>query len=207
MNVIDLLFFIAALGLLLVRNVYLSIGLVAIEGLLISVMVSSSGPLSWVSGLVTLSTLAIKAGLIPAVLSRLIIALPAEGLKDQPLPLWAYAAAVLAIFGTDHIIHLLAPSHLIQNEPAFFFALSTVYLGLVMIVARRHLLSQIAALVSVENGLVLLAVSMSGSLPTFVELGILVDLVVAVTLLVWTGHQIHQEFKTTDIVVLQRLKG
>ncbi len=207
MTTLYLVLFIAALGLLWTRKMRLSIGLLALEGALLSMMVWNSGYLSWTSALVTLSTLAIKAGLIPAVLSKMVRAAPTEARHDQSLPLWAYGAAVVVTLGTVHIISLLGPSHLIQDKVAFFYSLSTVYLGLVMIVARRHMLSQIAALVSIENGLVLLGVSLAGSLPTLVEFGILVDLVIAVTLLVWTGRRIHREFQTTDVVALQQLKG
>jgi len=62
-------------------------------------------------------------------------------------------------------------------------------------------------LVSMENGLVLLAVSVAGSLPTFVELGMLIDLGIAVALMVWASHRIHQVFETTDVVALRRLRG
>ncbi len=76
-----------------------------------------------------------------------------------------------------------------------------------MIVARRHLLAQIASLVAIENGLVVLAVSLAGALPTFVELGMLVDLGIAITLMVWMSHLFHHEYQTTDVVALQRLRG
>ena len=62
MTTLYLALFIAALGLLWTRKMRLSIGLLALEGALLSMMVWNSGYLSWTSALVTLSTLAIKAG-------------------------------------------------------------------------------------------------------------------------------------------------
>lgn len=207
MNALGLILLVSASGLLWSRNMRISIGLLALQGAALSVMVGTSGPLVWATGLVAIATLVIKAGLIPGVLSRMTEALPVEVRQDHPLPLWAYPAALLVVIGTGHIIQLLGPSHIIQNRLTFAYALSTVYLGMVMIVARRHLLSQIAALVSIENGLVVLGVSLAGSLPTFVELGILMDLIIAVSLLVWMGYRIHRKFHTTDVVALQNLKG
>lgn len=207
MNALGLTLFIIAAVLLWSRHMRLSILLLAIEGVLLSFMVSISGQLELSSAFVALATLAIKAGLIPAVLSKLMSTFPIEVRNDHSLPLWAYAAGLVVTLGTGHIIQLLGPSHLVHDKLTFFCALSSVYLGMVMIVARRHLLSQIAALVSIENGLVLLGVSLAGSLPVFVELGILVDLAIAVTLLVWMGNRIHRAFQTADVVALQRLKG
>ncbi|MDA8080186.1 MAG: hypothetical protein M0Z96_01020 [Actinomycetota bacterium] len=207
MNALDLILFVIAAVLLWSRHMRLSILLLAIEGVLLSLMVSISGQLELSSAFVALATLTIKAGLIPAVLSKMMSAFPIEVRKDHPLPLWAYAAGLVVTLGAGHIIQLLGPSHLVQNKFAFFCALSSVYLGMVMIVARHHLLSQIAALVSIENGLVLLGVSLAGSLPVIVELGILVDLAIAVSLLVWMGRRIHLAFQTADVAVLQRLKG
>ncbi len=207
MNTMDLILFISAGALLWSRSIRLGIALLALEGALLSIMALTSEPLTWGSALMALATLAVKAGLIPAVLYRMMNSWPVEVRRDHPLPLWAYATALLVVIGTGHVMQLLGPAHLIQNRPAFFFSLSTIYLGMVMIVARRHLLSQITALVSIENGLVVLGISFSGSLPTFVELGILADLAIAVALLVWMGHRIHREFDTTDVVALQSLKG
>jgi len=207
MNLLGLMLFAIAAVLLWSRNVRFSIILLAIEGGLLSLMVSTSGHLTLSSAFVALATLAIKAGLIPTVLYRMMRTLPVEVRKDQPLPLWAYAAGIVVVLGAGHIIQLLGPSELVQNKLTFFCGLSSVYLGMVMIVARRHLLSQIAALVSIENGLVLLGVSLAGSLPVFVELGILADLAIAVTLLVWMSHRIHKIFQTADVVSLQHLKG
>ncbi|TAN30354.1 MAG: hypothetical protein EPN30_01050 [Actinomycetota bacterium] len=207
MNVMDLVLFISAVALLWSRSLRLGIALLALEGVLLSIMAWTSQPLTWDSALMALATLTIKAGLIPTVLARMMNSWPIEVRRDHPLPLWAYATALVVVLGTGHIMQLLGPVHLIQNRPAFFYSLSTIYLGMVMVVARRHLLSQITALVSIENGLVVLGISLSDSLPTFVELGILADLMIAVALLVWMGRRIHREFQTTDVVALQALKG
>ncbi len=207
MNDLGFLIFVAAIGLLWSRTMRYTVWFLAAEGLILSLMVWTSSPLTWLTFLVGLATLAIKAGLIPGLIHRLMRTLPAEFRQDYPLPLWAYAIAVLVILAVGHVIHLLAPTGIIEHVLLFFYALSTIHVGLVMIVARRHLLAQIASLVAIENGLVVLAVSLAGALPTFVELGMLVDLGIAITLMVWMSHLFHHEYQTTDVVALQRLRG
>jgi hydrogenase-4 component E len=184
-----------------------SVAFLSLEGTVLAVMVASQGPLTWASGLVAIATLAVKAVMIPGVLGRMLRTWPPEIRRDHPLPLWGYALAVIVVLAVAHVVQLLTPVHIIRHTLLFFYALSSIHLGLVMIVARRHLLSQMAALVGMENGLVVLAASLAGSLPTFVDLGMILDLGLAITVLVWTSHRIHQEFQTTDVADLTRLRG
>jgi hydrogenase-4 component E len=207
MNTIALLLFAAAAGLLWSRNMRYSVIFLSLEGVLLAVMVATDGPLTWATALVALATLAIKAVMIPLVVARMLQTWPPEVRRDHPLPLWGYGLAVIVVLAVGHVVHLLAPVHLIQHTPAFFYALSTIHLGLVMIVARRHLLSQMAALVGMENGLVVLSAALAGSLPTFVELGMIVDLGIAVTLMVWMSHRIHSHLQTADVASLGQLRG
>ncbi len=207
MNDLGFLIFAAAIGLLWSRTMHYTVWFLASEGLILTLMVWTTSPWSWLTFLVGLATLVVKAGLIPGLIHRLMRTLPPASRQDYPLPLWAYAVAVVVVLAVGHVIHLLGPARIIQHELLFFYALSSIHLGLVMIVARRHLLAQVASLVALENGLVVLAVSLAGALPSFVELGMLVDLGIAITLLVWMSHLFHHEFETTDVVSLRRLRG
>lgn len=207
MNTISLVLFASAAGLLWSRNMRYSVLFLSLEGILLAAMVLVNGPLTWTTTLVALATLAVKGAMIPGVLARMLNTWPAEVRRDHPLPLWGYALAVVVVLAVGHVVQILVPTGLIHHTLPFFYALSTIHLGLVMIVARRHLLSQMAALVGMENGLVVLSAALAGSLPVFVELGMLVDLALAVTLMVWMSHRIHHEFRTTDVAMLGRLKG
>lgn len=207
MNDLGLLLLISAMGLFWARNMQYTVWFLATEGVVLSLMVWITTPLTPVTFLVGLATLIIKGLLIPGIIHRIMRTWPARFRQDYPLPLWAYAVAVVLILSVGHVIHLLGPTDLIQHELLFFYALSSIHLGFVMIVARRHLLSQLASLVAIENALVVLAVSVAGSLPTFVELGMLIDVGIAAILMVWMSHRIHHELQTTDVIALRRLRG
>lgn len=207
MNTFGLLLFFLALGLFWSRNMSYSVWFLAGEGVLLSLMVWTSKPITTVTILVGLATLVVKGGLIPTLLHRLLRTLPAAFRRDHPMPLWAYGTAVLVVLAVSHVIHLLGPTGVIRHTLVFFYALASIHVGFVMIVARRHLLAQLASLVAIENGLVLLAVSLTGTLPTFIELGLLVDLSLAAILMVWLSHRIHHKMQTTDVITLRRLRG
>ncbi len=207
MNTFGLLLFLLALGLLWSRTMSYTVWFLAGEGVLLSLMVWTAEPLTTVTVLVGLGTLVVKGGLIPTLIHRLLRTWPAAFRRDHPLPLWAYGTAVLVVLAVSHVIHLLGPTGVIHHTLLFLYALASIHVGFVMIVARRHLLAQLASLVAIENGLVVLAVSLAGALPTFIELGLLIDLSLAATLMVWMSHRIHHEMQTTDVITLRRLRG
>lgn len=207
MAIAGFLVFAGAVGLLWSRNMVYGLLFLAMEGMALTIMVGSTERLSWAVVAIMAATLAIKVGLIPGSMYRVVSMWPTEFRQDQPLPFWAYPVAAGLLLAVGHVIQLLTPTGIILHRTLFFYGLASIHLGLLMIVSRRHVLSQVAALVGIENGLVVLAASVAGALPTFMEFGMLVDLLVAAAILVWMSHRIHRQFKTTDVVALRRLRG
>jgi hydrogenase-4 component E len=199
--------FIAAAGVLVARNMLYTVRFLALQGIALTAMVLTSAPLSLTVLGLALATLIIKGGLIPTVMGRVIRQWPAEYRQDMPLPLWAYLVGAGLVVAVGHVIQVLAPTGLILHRTLFFYGLASIHLGLLTVVSRRHVLSQITALVVIENGLVALAASVAGALPTFMELGMLVDLAVAASVLLWMSRRIHHQTGSTDVAALRRLRG
>lgn len=199
--------FMTTIGLLWSRNVIYSVMFLAIEGLALTAMVWISGPLTLTTLGIGMATLLVKTGVIPGTMYRVISQWPTEYRRDLPLPFWAYVAAVALVLTVNHVIHLLTPSGLILHRPLFFYGMASIYLGLLLLISRRHMVSQVAALVAVENGLVVLAASVAGALPTFMEFGMLIDLLVAIAILVWMSRRIRWQFNTMDVTALKLLRG
>lgn len=206
MQTAALLVFLTSIGLLLARNVKYSILLLSAEGVLLSLMVLYSGPLTMGKIAIGLATLLIKAAVIPGAMYRVVLGWPAEHRRDGPLPLWGYTVGVILILTVTHVIRLLAPTGIILHQSLFFYGLASIYLGLLQIISRRHVLSQVGSLVAVENALIILATSLAGELPMFMEFGMLVDLLVAAVILVWMSRLVSHRFNTTDVTVLRFLR-
>lgn len=207
MSVLGLLLVLASVALVLSRDVRVTVGVLAVQGAVLAATVvlgsAGSGTVAMYAGF----TVVVKVLLIPGLLYALMRRWPAAVRQDQALPLWAYGAGLLVMLLGAHVTRILGPTHLISRPSLFFYALGAIGLGALMIVARRHLLSQVVALVAMENGLVVLELALAGSLPAFVEVGILVDLAIAVTLLAWLTRRIHQSLSTMDVAALRRLRG
>jgi hydrogenase-4 component E len=75
-------------------------------------------------------------------------------------------------------------------------------------VNRRKALTQVLALLTVENGVMLAAVALTTyGMPLVVELGIFFDLMVAVMVLGLLVYRIRETFSSMDVSKLSQLKG
>lgn len=86
-------------------------------------------------------------------------------------------------------------------------SLFMIMTGLTLIVMRRRAIMQMLGLITMENGIYLLGLVMTEGLPLIIELGIFLDVLIAVVILVILTSRLRLSFKTTDTDVLDKLKG
>ncbi|OHE89684.1 MAG: hypothetical protein A3G75_02385 [Verrucomicrobia bacterium RIFCSPLOWO2_12_FULL_64_8] len=86
-------------------------------------------------------------------------------------------------------------------------SLSMLLIGLFLMVTRKKAITQILALLTVENAVFLVAVGVTPGMPLVVELGIAFDVIVAVLLLGILVHRIVDRFESMDVSRLSKLKG
>lgn len=91
-----------------------------------------------------------------------------------------------------------------QIVPASIFLIFT---GLIIIVSRSQAIMQIVGLITVENGIYMLGVSITSGLPLIIELGIFLDVLIAVVVLVILTKRMRLAVKTSDTSVLRKLRG
>lgn len=85
-------------------------------------------------------------------------------------------------------------------------ALSTIFIGLLLIIARKKALSQVLGYVVLENGIYVFGVVLAQNEPLLVELGILLDVFVAVFLMGIAIFHISREFEHIDVDQMTTLK-
>lgn len=90
--------------------------------------------------------------------------------------------------------------------PAEHGAVALLCLGIAIVVMRRPALLQVLGILVAENGVYLLAISVPGGLPALIELGVLFDLVLVVTVAAAFTHKIHAEVGTGDTDLLRGLR-
>ncbi len=87
-------------------------------------------------------------------------------------------------------------------------ALTLLLTGFFLMINRRKALTQVLALLTVENGVMLAAVALTSyGMPMVVELGIFFDVLVAVMVLGILVYRIRENFDSMDTSKLNQLKG
>jgi hydrogenase-4 component E len=160
-----------------------------------------------------LLTLGLKAIFVPLLLERVVekvgIRKEIEPLINVPLSVVIAGGLTLVGYTVAESFHRpqasLSPGTLGHNTLAV--AISLFLIGFFMMVNRRKALTQVLALLSLENGLFLAAVSLTYGMPLVVELGILFDVVVAVMVLGVLVNRIREAFDSMDVSRLDQLRG
>ena len=86
-------------------------------------------------------------------------------------------------------------------------AISVFLIGFFMMLNRRKALTQVLALLSLENGIFLAAICLTYGMPLIVELGVFFDVLVAVLVLGILVYRIRETFESMDVSKMRRLQG
>ena len=79
-------------------------------------------------------------------------------------------------------------------------------LGIAIVIMRRPALMQVLGILVAENGVYLLAISVPGGMPFAIELGVLFDLALIITVAAAFTQKIHGEVGTGDTDLLRGLR-
>jgi len=87
-------------------------------------------------------------------------------------------------------------------------ALALLLTGFFLMINRRKAITQVLALLTMENGVMLAAIALTSyGMPLVVEIGIFFDLVTAVMVLGILVYRIRESFDSMDTSKLNQLKG
>ena len=158
-------------------------------------------------------TLIVKAILVPLLLERLVdrIEIHQEIEPFLNVPLSVVICGGLTLLGyvvAESFYHpdtTHGASSLGHNTLAV--AISLFLIGFFMMINRRKALTQVLALLSLENGLFLAAISLTYGMPLIVELGVFFDVLVAVLVLGILVYRIRETFESMDVSKMRRLRG
>jgi hydrogenase-4 component E len=155
----------------------------------------------------SLLTLGMKVVLLPYILYKLIHKLKIhreiESMINTPATMMVGIALVIFSY------HLTAPIRQLSSlmtRSTLALALATVMLGLLMMVTRRHAVSQIMGFLAMENGLFFAATSATYGMPMVVELGVALDLLIAAFIFGIFFFHINTTFDSLDVEQMAKLK-
>lgn len=179
----------------------------ALQGFFVSVfpLFFSPEPTARLLGLVIVAGV-VKAFVIPGMLMRALREVhiqheePYLGLVPSVL-LLAVGTGAAALFA-DRLP--LTPSH--RDLLVVPVALATLFAGFLLLTTRRKAISQVTGYLILENGIFVFAQLLHEAMPTLVEVGVLLDLLVGIFVMGIVMNRIQREFDSLDTELLSELR-
>ncbi len=153
------------------------------------------------------ATIAIKGIVIPGLLLR---AIRDAAIRREIEPFIGYVSSLLLgavatgaalLFASklplapQHVGSLLLPS-----------SLATVLTGFLILTTRRKAITQVVGYLVLENGIFIMGLTLQEAMPFLVEVGVLLDLLVAIFVIGIVIDHINREFASLDVARLDALK-
>jgi hydrogenase-4 component E len=184
------------------------IGASALQGVILGILaVASHGELSVDVVGVALGAIAVKGVVIPRFLHKAMrdVAIHRE-IQPQigfttSLLLGALGSALAVIFSG---MLPLVPEH--QGTLLLPSSFATVLTGFLILTTRRKAITQVVGYLVLENGIFIMGLALLQAMPFLVEVGILLDLFVAIFVMGIIIHQISREFASLDVSQMRSLK-
>ena len=209
LNALAALFLLLAFAMLSQRRVVALVNLLAFQGALLC---GATLLLAWRTGqnhlyLSALLTLALKVAFLPWLLHRLIKRLgvywDSEPLINISSVMLLGLLVVIFSFGLAQPIAALAST---ATRNGIGIAIAVVLLSFLTMITRRKAMSQVVGFLSMENGLFFGAMSATYGMPMIIELGVALDVLVAMLVLGVFFFQIREQFDSLDLHHLESLK-
>lgn len=157
---------------------------------------------------VAILLLIIKGIALPRVLQRAVTNIglqrAAAPYVSTPVALGVCGALIVIAF---YVMVPVAASNPLPTAGAMPLAFAGVLIGLFVTVNRRRALTQILGFLTLENSIFLLALLATYGVPFIVEVGIFLDVLVAVLIMEVFIYRIKENFDSIDVGQMGELKG
>lgn len=201
-------------GILATSRLYSCIRYVALQGAVLAVLplmvvASESGgdEALFHAGVLALASLIIKAILMPWLIWR---AIRSASIRREEEPLLGFELSLLigaVLTGLAFwASHKLALEHSPYSRILSAGGMSTLMLGLLILVGRSKAISQVVGYLMVENGIFLFGMLLTTQMPFLVEVGILLDVLTGVLVMGIFAYRIQRTFDHMDTHNMLSLK-
>ena len=181
---------------------------VAFQGMLLGILIvlAHGSFMLWVL-LMAGATVALKGVMIPRMLFH---AIREVVIRREVEPIVGFVASLfLGAVGTALAL-LFAKTLPIAHEPVSSLvvpaSLSTVLTGFLVLTTRSKAITQVVGYLILENGVFIFGLLLMEAIPFMVELGVLLDLFVAIFVMGIIIHKISREFSSVSTSMLSELK-
>ena len=152
-----------------------------------------------------IGTAFIKAGLLPSFLRW---AIREASVRREVEPLIGYMASVVlgaVALAIAFAVTNFLPVREVETDLLVPVALTTLMIGLMVLITRAKAITQVVGYLMLENGIYLFGLTQSERVPFLVEIGVLLDVFVGVFIMGIVVFHINREFDSISAAQLTEL--
>jgi hydrogenase-4 component E len=158
--------------------------------------------------MIALGTMVLKALLVPYILFW---AIRHVSMRSEVKPIIGFGLSIICgaflIAGAFWVAASLKFPGKAISDMVIPCSLATVLLGFMIMVTRTRAVTQVLGYLIMENGIFLFALSLFDAMPALIEMGILLDIFVAVFIMAIVVNHINEEFEPSPAAVSRSKMG
>jgi hydrogenase-4 component E len=192
------------------RELTVIVRMFALQGVALAALV---GALAWDEGepelaAVAIGFLVLRGGVLPWLLRRALAGAGPVQREARPVvnvttSLLAAAALTLLALAVSQPLVQLAPTPASRAVP---FAIAVVLIGFLVLVSRRHAVSQLVGFLLMDNGITAVGFLTTAGIGLVVEVGVALDVLLVVLVLQVLTGRIREAFGDVDLDDLRELR-
>lgn len=154
---------------------------------------------------ILLETIIFKAVAVPIFLNYIIRRNKITRIAEPFIPNFISLLIVTLIIILNFVLAYSAKEFFV-SKLFFVTALSTLFVGLYLIITRRKIITHVMGYIVMENGVFVLSIAIGNEMPMLVNLGIMLDIFASVLILGIFFNKIGDVIKDPDVGLLRNLK-
>ncbi len=156
---------------------------------------------------VMVETLIVKAVVIPIFLKKVLKKTHAHRDTDANIPhFYSLFISSMILFAGFMLANIHATEFRLVSPVYFGVSIAIIITSLWLITIKHTVLSNVISFITMENGIFLLSLSVAKEMPIIVNMGVLLDIFIAVFILGMLVKEINNEFEDLEVSQLSDLK-
>lgn len=209
-NILIVIFGLTMLYMAITSRIKALINMLSVQGIILFLLILFIGEekiLHFNYIFLLIETLLIKAIIIPVFLKRVLVKNNIFRDTEPYIPNF-YSLVISSIILFAGFIISCSHNHLFSNITTLYFgvSISTILISLLFITTKKKIITHVIGYTMMENGIFLLSLSVAKEMPMIVNMGVLLDVFIAIFILGMLVDKINIVFEELDACSLCNLK-
>ncbi|MBQ9246704.1 hypothetical protein IJ182_10605 [bacterium] len=156
---------------------------------------------------IIIETILIKSIVIPVFLKKVLQKTHAHRDSEANIPhFYSLVISSIILFAGFMVANIQTPDFKLISPLFFGVSIAIIIISLWLITIKHTVLSNVISFITMENGIFLLSLSVAKEMPVIINLGVLLDIFIAVFILGMLVKEINNKFEDLEVSQLSELK-